>query len=258
VNRSALSKATHKNGAIREEGFRRVMKRRGLRLERNRRLFHFRRCRYTPDFYDPSTGIYYEVIGSRQRFEQLLPKLDLMDICYPEVKLEVLSPTGEVFRRRVRWRGELAEAVDSALQEQGMTMSMLAEQLGVASSTLSNFLTGRINSGPLRVACDTWLRTRVAPPLRPDLVRIATARMERSALAASLRERIERGGYRKSAIARGLDVSRQDIADALTGRGSMPMLYRIAAWLDGPGANGAGHVDLRRTEHKAMAQQAAR
>lgn len=81
-------------GAEREEQFRLVKQAAGVRLARCRRRFRFTWTTYTPDFYAPSELTYYEVIGSRQRLEQLRPKLDLMALVYPQVLLQVVHPDG--------------------------------------------------------------------------------------------------------------------------------------------------------------------
>lgn len=163
MNRSALSKANGQNGLHRENRFAAAMARRGVAIQRNRLSFRFRHCRYTPDFYDPTSGVYYEVIGSRQRFHQLVPRLDLMAACYPGVRLEVVHPSGEPYV--VSGRGvhlqlldtPLAQAVNAALLTHNIRLIDLAKTLGVSSSGLSQVIHGKRSRGPIQRRLQAWL-----------------------------------------------------------------------------------------------------
>ena len=59
--------------------------------------FDLRISKYTPDFYDPILNIFYEVIGSRQRFEQLRRKLIEFREKFPVIKLKVCRSNGEPY-----------------------------------------------------------------------------------------------------------------------------------------------------------------
>lgn len=71
------------------------MARQGVMLTRPTVSFAFKWTRYTPDWYDATADTYYEVIGSRQRFQAILPTLDLMAVVHPEVDFRVVTPSGE-------------------------------------------------------------------------------------------------------------------------------------------------------------------
>jgi hypothetical protein len=60
-------------------------------------IFHVNGERYTPDFYDPTENIFYEIIGTRQRFSQLRHKLEVFRTLYPNICLEVCSPDGKLY-----------------------------------------------------------------------------------------------------------------------------------------------------------------
>jgi hypothetical protein len=56
--------------------------------------FYIDDTKYSPDFYDPLHNEFFEVIGSRQRFEQLKDKLRRFKELFPKIKLNVCSPNG--------------------------------------------------------------------------------------------------------------------------------------------------------------------
>lgn len=60
-------------------------------------IFHLHDTRYEPDFYDPRSNTFYEVIGSRQRYHQLKSKIALFRVLYPEIKLEICHPDGKLY-----------------------------------------------------------------------------------------------------------------------------------------------------------------
>lgn len=60
-------------------------------------IFRINGTKYIPDFYDPKENCFYEIIGSRQRFEQLKNKLRKFRECYPEIKLIVCFGDGKPY-----------------------------------------------------------------------------------------------------------------------------------------------------------------
>lgn len=134
-----------RNGQRREERFRRIRAAEGIPLMRPTRTFRFKRCWYRPDFYSPTEGVYYEVLGSRQREYQIYPKIDLMDLCYPEIILRLVDPAGKpvhlgLARRALRWQVPWAQELQAALEEHRMTLRDLAARLGYAPSSIKNAL----------------------------------------------------------------------------------------------------------------------
>ncbi len=125
INRSRLVRLTHRNGAAREEAFCSLMAERGVALSRNSRRFRFGLTSYTPDYFDPATGIYYEVIGSRQRFSTLAPKLDLMAHVLSDICLHVVKPDGQPYMRK-RNRGTAWEAIRTRRAERRQEKAGLA------------------------------------------------------------------------------------------------------------------------------------
>ena len=63
--------------------------------------FHFGDEKYYPDFYDPDNNIFYEIIGSRQRFQQLREKLKSFINAYPKIVLVVCSGDGTSYQSKV-------------------------------------------------------------------------------------------------------------------------------------------------------------
>lgn len=57
--------------------------------------FHLSIENYSPDFYDSIENIFYEIIGSRQRFNQLKDKLKLFKVVFPNVKLKICCGDGK-------------------------------------------------------------------------------------------------------------------------------------------------------------------
>ncbi len=52
---------------------------------------------YTPDFYDNRHNVFYEVIGTRQRFEQLKDKIAQFRKLFPHINLEVVCADGQLY-----------------------------------------------------------------------------------------------------------------------------------------------------------------
>lgn len=59
-----------------------------------------KRYSYAPDFYDSIHDIYYEVIGSRQRFNQLKEKIRYFRKLFPCVKLIICCGDGKLYHSR--------------------------------------------------------------------------------------------------------------------------------------------------------------
>lgn len=59
--------------------------------------FNLGNTKYLPDFYDPIRNVFYEVIGSRQRFQQLKGKLKRFKELFPNMKLLVCLGDGKPY-----------------------------------------------------------------------------------------------------------------------------------------------------------------
>jgi len=59
--------------------------------------FHLGEGKYLPDFYDPERNVFYEVIGSRQRFHQITPKLEMFRKIFPWINLIVCCADGSPY-----------------------------------------------------------------------------------------------------------------------------------------------------------------
>ena len=55
------------------------------------------RTGYAPDFYDPQQNRFIEIIGSRQRYHQLIPKLGEFRKKFPKIKLDILCGNGKLY-----------------------------------------------------------------------------------------------------------------------------------------------------------------
>lgn len=254
ISRSNLGPA----GLRRERQFEHARAASGHPVVRSPRRFDFLASWYVPDFYSVEEDTYYEVIGSRQRAAQLAVKLDLMTVFYPNVRLQVVHPDGRPYTTnkmtRHYYRLDFAAALHATLAHHHLVLADLPAVLRVSTSLVYEILAGTASPGPTQTLYE-WVRDN-APPGHVVPVLTFPSRRARQAetrvLAAATLARIRDGGIVCAAIARGLGVTPQEINGALHRRG-LPLLRRIAAWLDGPGANGAGLVDLRRgrTETRA-------
>jgi hypothetical protein len=134
--------ASAKTGARREAKFRRFMAKRGVILSRPPRSFRFHFTVYTPDFYDPLSDTYYEVLGSRQRAHALMPTMDLMSVVYPEIRLVAVTPDGEAveLHGQKRWARLEALGFGRRLHErmacEGLRWSDVGKKLGMSPSTI--------------------------------------------------------------------------------------------------------------------------
>lgn len=59
--------------------------------------FDLNYTKYTPDFYDASFNVFYEIIGTRQRFEQLKEKIKTFRELFPQIKLEICLRDGSPY-----------------------------------------------------------------------------------------------------------------------------------------------------------------
>ena len=88
----------------REAAFAKILTDRRQQWQYQSRTFVFGinpRLTYTPDFYVPSTKTYYEVIGSRQALHQIQTKLKQWCQAYPDLKLQLVTPTGMPLSKRI-------------------------------------------------------------------------------------------------------------------------------------------------------------
>lgn len=60
-------------------------------------IFRLGQTRYAPDFYDPIQNQFYEVIGSRQRFNQLKQKILFFREVFPNIKLSLVCADGQPY-----------------------------------------------------------------------------------------------------------------------------------------------------------------
>jgi hypothetical protein len=61
-------------------------------------IFHLPSGNYTPDFYDAVTGIFIEVVGTRQAFEDNKIKYAEFRTAFPTITLEFKNRNGEMCR----------------------------------------------------------------------------------------------------------------------------------------------------------------
>ena len=166
--RAARARACREHvGATREAHFQAFMATRGVTLERASR-FRFHRSSYRPDFYAPAQGIYYEVVGSRQRAATLRFLLDLMDRYYPGIRLRLVSPNGQPYRAehnhhlQLRWSVPFGAELATALDRRGWTLRDLQHHLSIKN------LSAALTSGtgrPTLAKVHAWLQEEDA--LRP-------------------------------------------------------------------------------------------
>lgn len=110
--RRARKLSTAQIGASRKERFRRFMAERGIMLEYARKPFQFHWTTYLPDFEDPASGVYYQVVASGANLSILRLKLDLMRLAFPFVQLKAVRPNGADVSLRRRGFGERTIAQD--------------------------------------------------------------------------------------------------------------------------------------------------
>ncbi|MFW5908029.1 MAG: hypothetical protein ACOCR8_00185 [Desulfosalsimonas sp.] len=65
---------------------------------------------YVPDFYDCERGVFIEVVGSRQAYEQAKEKYSLFVAMFPLIKLELRFTDGSLLKKdensgRITWNG---------------------------------------------------------------------------------------------------------------------------------------------------------
>lgn len=101
-----------------EFAFKTIAERSGMLLRHlpGTRLFQLNGTSYTPDFHDPQTDTYYEVVGTRQAYHQIKRKIRLFIDAYPSVRFKVVRPDGSEFdilrsRSREREGGDHGETV---------------------------------------------------------------------------------------------------------------------------------------------------
>jgi len=76
----------------------------GLDWEYESKRFRLGSTTYQPDFYVSSEDIFYEVVGTKQAFHSIRPKVELMAQFYPSVILKTVNPDGSPYRNRT-WDG---------------------------------------------------------------------------------------------------------------------------------------------------------
>lgn len=227
------------NGRIRERRFVRAMAAQGIQVAPNRRVFRFGLTTYRPDFVNGET--YYEVIGTRQRYAALRPIFDLMRHVYPQVQLSVVTPEGTPYSARPAWRrGHLAVLVGSALLERGMKVKELSALAGLSSANISACLRGKPGYRTMAARLQAWVETGAMPPRPPTYLERLDAR-DRTLRAVRRRVKalIRQQRFTRSAIARHLGVSPQQLNDALHGRTgrrvmSPGLLPRVLALVEAP------------------------
>jgi len=92
--RSKIQKIRH----WREQIFADKLTRQGKRFIYQPASFNVEGIQYRPDFYVPSDRIFYEVVGTRQAFNQNRQKIDLVRKTYPFIRILVVNPDGTSYR----------------------------------------------------------------------------------------------------------------------------------------------------------------
>jgi len=138
------------NGTRREERFRKLMAERGVRLERPRVVFAFKWTKYHPDWYDPATNTYYEVIGTQQRGSQIGPTLDLMSIVHPAVDFRIVQTDGTRWlpkRHRIHERLRqlpYGDAVSARASADDAGLHAIAAAIGISPSRMCRMVAGKL------------------------------------------------------------------------------------------------------------------
>jgi len=125
----------------REIAFQEEMKAKGIDLVYEPRFFCLSNgSRYTPDFYDPIEDKYYELISTRQRWQQCKDKLRLFQVEYPEIKFEIVKK----YKKKVI-KSKVSSNVSLGIKKL-RTMGRIrdiAKKTGVSEGALSHYFTGR-------------------------------------------------------------------------------------------------------------------
>jgi len=59
--------------------------------------FKLKKTTYRTDFYCPEDNTYYEVVGTRQAFHSIKPKLREFIKTYPEINFKIVKPNGKLY-----------------------------------------------------------------------------------------------------------------------------------------------------------------
>jgi hypothetical protein len=247
-------------GLAREQQFARHREALGRPVIRPTRRFMFITSYYVPDWYSPDDQTYFEVLGSRQRAHHWAQKFDLMVAFYPEVKLEPVYPDGRPYRVNqgvtYRWRAPFAAELGVALSRETLSLRELSRCLGWSHSSVGRVLTQPHGYSDVCDDVYAWLTAHADGAPIPTCPHTAAPTMdtETRRLGTEIGAKVRDLGLCRAAIARGVGVTPQNITNVLNGWAtSRPLLDRIAAWLEGPGANGAGLEDRRKTQWKTPA-----
>jgi len=138
----------------REIAFLREMKDKGTTLIYEPRVFYLSSgSTYTPDFYDPEEDKYYELISTRQRWQQCKDKLRLFQVDYPDINFEIIAK----YKKKKSYVLPIKPKTDGApisldairyrviehLNESGMRASSFAKENDINQPTLHRFLVGQ-------------------------------------------------------------------------------------------------------------------
>ena len=153
-------------GIKREEACKAILRARGIRVQRSLKRFRFPTTSFSPDFHDPISNEFYEVIGSRQRGYFLFLVADLMTLCHPSVRIHFVGSDGEPYfpkmhnRKLIGWQAPLKGLVEEALLKGGFsTLGEIAQAAGMSKSRFCDALYG--NNKTASKIIESWFRSRL-------------------------------------------------------------------------------------------------
>lgn len=82
----------------REQVFADLLTSQGKKFLYQSAVFHVNGIQYRPDFYIPKERIFYEVVGTRQAFNQNRQKIKIVQGAYPFLKIIAVNPDGTPYR----------------------------------------------------------------------------------------------------------------------------------------------------------------
>ena len=125
----------------REITFMNNMKDKGINLIYEPRTFYLSNgSRYTPDFYDPQEDKYYELISTRQRWQQCKDKLRLFQVEHPGVNFEIVMS----YRKN---GNHLDHPIMKWLRKKQIQKDEFSKRLGITVNYLSMIIASSVLPG---------------------------------------------------------------------------------------------------------------
>lgn len=110
--------------------------------------FHFNGEKYSPDFYDPATNTFFEIIGTRQRKSQIEKegKIERFRKAFPHIKLEIYFSFCRNKNRQLRIETPPSNSFEHLLKiarDRGMNKRDFAIYCGIQPTRISEIATGK-------------------------------------------------------------------------------------------------------------------